>query len=356
MTFPIGNSDHSVIELDANFSTTRLLTQTKPEIRSDANSRFQSLLVLPKDKPNKKQGGLRTRGYFKQSFAAADQQSLPMSLPLVTIITVVFNGEKYLEQTIQSVISQDYSNIEYLVIDGGSTDRTLEIIQQYEDKIDYWIAEADDSLYDAMNKGLQLSTGEIIGIINSDDAYVDQAVSKVVEKFRQYQHTEYQNKLVFCGSMFGIDDDSNIKCTIHKPEKVFNSTVHKTMPVNHPATFVCSLVYANVGLFNTDYKIAADYDLIYRIYAEKAAKFILMDEEIASMRASGVSNQLSSLWIKAKERYLIRQGKLSLSKNIWFSLEVVLTEAIKRVLRPIFNDTLLSMYYRYREQKNQTNV
>ena len=157
--------------------------------------------------------------------------------------------------------------------------------------------------------------------------------------------------------MFGIDEESNIKCTIDKPEKGFLiQESHKTMPVNHPATFVCSEVYANVGLFNTDYKIAADYDLIYRIYAEKAAKFILMNEGIACMRASGVSNQLSSLWIKAKERYLIRKGKLSLSKNIWFSLEITLTEAVKRLLRPILSGTLLSVYYRYRERKNKPNV
>ena len=356
MSTPLHDSSHSLIELDPNFSTTRRLTQNRPNIKPHPHPTFQSLLLLPEDKPNKKHGGLRTQGYFKRSFTATDQQSSQISLPLVTVITVVFNGEKYLEQTIESVINQDYSNIEYLVIDGGSTDRTLEIIQQYADKIDYWISEADDGLYDAMNKGLLLSTGDIIGIINSDDAYVEQAVSKIVEKFNQYQDTKEQNKLVFCGSMFGIDEESKIKCKIDKPEKVFNSRVHKTMPVNHPATFVCSEVYANVGLFNTDYKIAADYDLIYRIYAEKAAKFILMNEGIACMRASGVSNQLSSLWIKAKERYLIRKGKLSLSKNIWFSLEITLIEALKRLLRPILNDNLLSIYYRYREQKNNPNI
>ena len=354
MTSPLSN--HSVIELDSNFSTTRLLTQTKPDIQPHSNSTFQSLLVLPEDKPNKKHGGLRTQGYFKQSFTTRDQESSQILLPLVSIITVVFNGDKYLEQTIQSVINQDYSNVEYLVIDGGSNDRTLEIIQRYEDKIDYWISEVDHGLYDAMNKGLQFSTGEIIGIINSDDAYVEGAISKTVEEFKRYQSTEERNKLVFCGSMFGIDEESKIKCRIDKPEKVFCSTVHKTMPVNHPATFVCSKVYAKVGLFNTDYKIAADYDLIYRIYAEKAAKFILMDEGIACMRASGVSNRLSSLWIKAKERYLIRQGKLSLSKNVWFSLEITLIEAVKRLLRPILNDSLLSIYYRYRERENKPNI
>ncbi len=82
------------------------------------------------------------------------------SLPLITVITVVYNGEKYLEETIQSVINQTYPNVEYIIIDGGSTDETIDIIKKYEDKIDLWISEKDEGIYDAMNKGIYLATGQ----------------------------------------------------------------------------------------------------------------------------------------------------------------------------------------------------
>ena len=107
--------------------------------------------------------------------------------PLVSIITVVFNGEKYLAQTIESIAAQSYNNLEYIIIDGGSTDGTREIIKQYEHIIERWISESDRGLYDAMNKGIALATGEIIGILNSDDLYFKNTVLKVVEKYREIQ-------------------------------------------------------------------------------------------------------------------------------------------------------------------------
>ena len=102
--------------------------------------------------------------------------------PYISIITVVKNGEKYLEETIKSVINQTYKNYEYIVIDGGSKDKTLDIIKKYSDKIDYWVSETDKGLYDAFNKGMQLAKGDFIGIINSDDVYL----SKTLEILKKY--------------------------------------------------------------------------------------------------------------------------------------------------------------------------
>ncbi|MDJ0561528.1 MAG: glycosyltransferase, partial [Microcystis sp. M53599_WE4] len=120
-----------IINLNHNFSTTRKLT-------SDP---LQYPILYPPNLERKGEGGLRSQGYFKQSYDEASGLSDNLPLPLVTIITVVFNGEKHLEQTIQSVINQTYDNVEYIVIDGGSTDGTVDIIRKYENQIDYWVSE-----------------------------------------------------------------------------------------------------------------------------------------------------------------------------------------------------------------------
>ena len=114
---------------------------------------------------NKIQGGLRTKGIFKSS---------SITKPLISVITVVLNGEKYLEESILSVIKQTYENVELIIIDGGSTDKTLNIIRKYENSIDFWISEQDSGIYNAMNKGIKLSTGDFIGFVGSDDyLYLD---------------------------------------------------------------------------------------------------------------------------------------------------------------------------------------
>jgi glycosyltransferase involved in cell wall biosynthesis len=353
MTLPLVNQDKDAIALDRNFSTTRLVTREKPVITNDPSSKVESVLFLPPNPERKGEGGLRTKGYFKRSYDQESGLSDNLHLPLVTIITVVFNGEKYLEQTIQSVINQNYDNVEYIIIDGGSTDGTVDIIRKYEDRIDYWVSEPDNGIYDAMNKGISLSTGNIIGIINSDDFYVDDAIVIVVQKYKEYLNPDCKKQLIIGGSMFGIDDNNHIRCKIYKTKKYFDANIDKNMPVNHPTTFIDFNLYTTVGVFNTKYKIAADYDLIYRSYCSQVAEFVLIDDFIASMRSGGLSTKFKSLWLKAKERYLIRKNNISLHKNLIFSLEVFLTESIKQLLIPMLNGSLLSVYYRYRENKNQ---
>ena len=122
---------------------------------------------LSKNRKRYSEGGLRIKSEFKQS--------LP-NRPLITIITAVFNGEKYLQETINSIKNQTYNNYEFVVIDGGSTDKTMEIIKKNSNMIDYWVSEEDEGLYDAFNKGLSLARGDYIGIINSDDTYENNAL------------------------------------------------------------------------------------------------------------------------------------------------------------------------------------
>src|SRR6478736_3483755 len=102
-----------------------------------------------------------------------------MTSPLITIITIVYNGEKHLEQTIRNVLDQNYDHLQYIIIDGGSTDQSVEIIKKYEKKLHYWISEKDKGISDAFNKGIAKATGEIIGIINADDWYESGALERV---------------------------------------------------------------------------------------------------------------------------------------------------------------------------------
>ncbi|NCR56260.1 MAG: glycosyltransferase, partial [Microcystis aeruginosa L211-07] len=148
----------TTINLNNEFSTTRLMTMEMPVIVNTPSSKVQSHLFLPPNPEGRGEGGLRTKGYFKHSYTETSELSEKFAVPLVTIITVVFNGEKHLEQTIQSVISQTYNNVEYIIIDGGSTDGTVDIIRKYEEVIDYWVNEPDAGISDAMNKGISLAT------------------------------------------------------------------------------------------------------------------------------------------------------------------------------------------------------
>jgi len=157
------------------------------KIPAKEDEKFDTLLFLPEGEGRKGEGGLRTKGYFKFSYEYNDDLGfrvedldIPVKIPqtsnlksqtypLITIITVVYNGEKYLEETIKSVINQTYPNVEYIIIDGGSTDGTLDIIKKYEDYIDYWVSEKDKGIYDAMNKGILVSNGKYLLFLNADD-------------------------------------------------------------------------------------------------------------------------------------------------------------------------------------------
>ena len=183
-----------IICLDKNYSTTQLLTQKKPILKQRPGDKLETSLFLADNRERKGEGGLRTKGYFKKSY---DDK------PMISIITVVFNGEKYLEQTIQSVINQTYDNVEYILIDGGSTDGTVDIIKKYGVQIDYWISESDSGIYDAWNKGLSLATGDIIGFCNADDFYeqttlvkIEQSLKKILFKLHMGIHSLLKMKVV----------------------------------------------------------------------------------------------------------------------------------------------------------------
>jgi glycosyltransferase involved in cell wall biosynthesis len=183
-----------------------------------------------------------------------------LGLPLVSIITVVFNGEKYLEKTIHSIIKQTYNNIEYIIIDGGSSDGTIEIIKNYEDYITYWISEPDTGMYNALNKGISKSSGSIVAYLNSDDIYYPDAVESAVKIFMLEKETE----LIF-GQMNLINSDG---FEIHRycfPK--YNWTVFASMnysSIGQPSSFWRRTVHEKVGMFDESLRMASDFDFFIK--------------------------------------------------------------------------------------------
>ncbi len=171
--------------------------------------------------------------------------------PLISIITVVYNGKAFLEQTIQSVVNQSYKNIEYIIIDGGSTDGTVDIIKKYEDNIDYWISEKDDGIYDAMNKGLKVSTGKGVLFLNAGDYFVgDVLIDDII--IPSFLPVKYKNN-------FGKLIDAKIK------------NCKQGIPNSHQG-----IIFENRGLkYDLSYKIASDYDYFLKHGYDNSLPFLL---------------------------------------------------------------------------------
>lgn len=216
----------------------------------------------------------------------------------VSIITVSFNSVKTIEDTIQSVLSQDYPQIEYIVIDGGSSDGTVDIIQKYHDHISTWISENDRGMYDAMNKGIALATGDVIGILNSDDIYMNNHV--VTELINRLQSEQAQ--VVFADLVL-VDQHNQNKVLRYYNSGYFHPSKFKYgwMPA-HPTVFVKADLYKVVGPFSIDYQIAADYEMLIRILAKQNAKYAYLPKPVVRMRSGGASTaSLSRNWILNQE-------------------------------------------------------
>lgn len=241
--------------------------------------------------------------------------------PLVSIITVVYNGEQYLEQTIKSVIEQTYKNIEYIIIDGGSNDGTVEIIKKYQSVLAYWISENDKGVYDAMNKGISLAKGEIIGIINSDDFYSLNAVECAVEHLYGYDRFE-----IFFGNMNRIY--SHVKEKVIKisvPDSIFNNRLH----IVHPTVFVKRKVY-DLKKFDDTLKIAADLDFLVSVC--NSNNIVKSDEVISNMRIGGLS---SNFFGSITETYIVFRRRISRRLAIQHIFRILLKKIPVEFIRRI---------------------
>ena len=219
--------------------------------------------------------------------------------PKISIVTITFNSEKTLDETIKSVVSQDYHNLEYLIIDGGSKDGTLDIVERYRDKIAYVVSEQDNGISDAFNKGITAATGEIIGIINSDDILLPGALYAVANEY-PFDVDVYRGRTVIWNK------DKETKISI-KPTMEF--PINKMIKaVCHQSTFVTKEAYNKYGIFTVGMKYMMDADLLHRYY-NCGAKFKYIDKDLAIFRLGGLTD---NSWDKKLSEYrsMIRRNGL----------------------------------------------
>lgn len=252
--------------------------------------------------------------------------------PMVTVVTVVFNGEEFIEDTILSVINQSYRNIEYIVIDGGSLDKTTEIIMRYQNHIRYWVSEKDFGIYDAMNKGIDAATGEWIIFMNTGDAFSSK--SSVADVFSQDQN----DFTVIYGDVNVIYPKF---MRLVKAKMI--SEIQKGMPFSHQSTLV-KTSYHKANKFNIKNTIAADMEFLMRAYTS-GFLFNYFPFSISNISSGGISdtNRIKTIlsWWKVSfefgsSRYLAL-----------YYMALVLTTCLKSVAKKIIPNFLILKFIRY---------
>ncbi|OGH94716.1 MAG: hypothetical protein A2X43_10465 [Candidatus Margulisbacteria bacterium GWD2_39_127] len=236
----------------------------------------------------------------------------------ISIITVVFNNKDYIDNAIQSVLGQDYPYIEHIIIDGGSTDGTLDIISSYAYIIDKIISEPDNGIYDAMNKGIRLATGDVVGMLNADDVFYDpMVISDVARAFEK-------NPIDCCyGDLIYVDRNGTDRITRRWISKDFEDELfEKSWTPAHP-TFYCKReMFEKNGYYRLDFKIAADVELMYRFLQKHKIRSKYLSRMMVKMRNAGVSNSgiNSTITItkEMKKAIIENGGNFNLIKYLFF--------------------------------------
>lgn len=222
---------------------------------------------------------------------------------LVSVLTPCYNSVKTIEKTLECIEKQTYQNIEYIILDGGSTDGTLEVIEQHRSKLPErftLISEKDNGIYDAMNKGIRLAKGKLIGIVNSDDWYENDTVEQVV---KHYQGNPYE-------VVYGMQ-----RTFLNGREKATFIYHHDFLPeqmITHPTCFVTKDTYEEFGVFDLSYRSAADYDLMLRFYESKKVVFTPVMRVLSNFQLGGMSSSQVGVRENAKIRY--KRGYMSKKK------------------------------------------
>lgn len=218
----------------------------------------------------------------------------------LSIITITYNCEKTIVKCLDSMISQTYDNIEYIIVDGGSTDQTLKIVESYSKIIDKLISEPDEGIYDALNKGIRISTGDVIGFLHSDDVFAN---NKILENIMRV-FISFDTDVVY-GDIEILKDLNDLKPKRKWISKKFHPSLLALgwMPA-HTSLFVKTSLYSKFGYFNTSFSISGDYDFILRIFKNREVNSYYMNETIVKMLDGGVSNKnFSSFMLKSIEDF-----------------------------------------------------
>lgn len=218
----------------------------------------------------------------------------------ISVITAVFNNRDTVADALESILGQTHDDVELIVIDGGSTDGTLDVLQQYRDRLAVLVSESDRGIYDALNKGLRLASGEVVGFLHSDDLYADEHVlTRLTEAFSDPGVEAVYSDLVY------VRKDAPDRVVRYWKSGVF--TLRKLrrgwMPP-HPTLYVRREWYEHIGGFDTSYRIAADYDFMLRMLMRDEIRVAYIPEVLVKMRIGGASNRsLSNMLLKSSEDY-----------------------------------------------------
>ncbi len=299
--------------LNSDYATTRRLVTIAPSLTPSSQGQLPVSLRLPNHPKRQGEGGLRLQGYFKSSGEGE---------PLVTIITIAFNAVDQIEQTLQSVLTQTYGNLEYIVIDGGSQDGTVDMLQRYNDQIDYWVSEPDQGIASAMNKGLTLATGILFNHLHSGDRLASPGIVTQVVASYQQEHWRWcfgnQRLLTPNGAIAGY----------HCPPSFNRRLFHFVNIITHQTVFAERTLIESVGGFDGRYRCAMDYHLWLRFVQQAEPR--QFDWVITDFLLGGRSTDMA---LAMKEEFLARREILQ--QNIveqLLSLLVVTVRYLKRQL------------------------
>lgn len=311
----------TISTISSEYSTTRTVTRQQPVFEKQPQDKFETVLFLPEGEARQGQGGLRSQGYFKTSLEGK---------PLITVVTVVFNGEQFLEETIQSVINQTYDNVEYIIIDGDSTDGALDIIKKYEDRIDYWVSESDKGISDAFNKGLAVASGDYVLYLNSDDKLANATVvTEMVGKICEYAFPA----LIYADIEY---IDRKTEQVMHRVSTPFSPReLIRGKMIPHPSLFTHRSYFAEYGAFDITFRIAMDYEWLLRGALKE--KLIYVPMLVTSFRDGGVStvnNQSvrNEIIAALKKNGFITSHIAEMKMRIYFSLRFIARSVLNRFL------------------------
>lgn len=260
---------------------------------------------------------------------------------IVSIITVSCNSEKTIERTIKSVLEQSYSPVEYIVIDGKSTDNTVDILKHYDDQIDYWVSREDEGLYHAMQEGAEQAHGEWIWFLNSDDWIAPDAVERMADYAQDTGCDNVYGKMIIDeGAYYTVLGERNY-------DRLFK------LSFSHPATMISRKSFFTLGGFDTRYRISADYNFFLRA-AKMHMSFCHIDAVVVHMSGGGLSDRFSTLIRRLKEHFLSDRRVcgiyFALRKNVIYAPKTMLSFFLKRILGVSGGYKLLNVVYSHRRK------